>query len=250
MRLGLCSGALPDASLGALLESAARRGLSVLELRDGDGHGVDPARPLAAASMLERARASGVAVVGYRDTTSSEPLHVARLGRLTGRPILVDGPLGLAARLERAGRIGGRGASVAVVVSGPRAAEDARAVRREGLAVAWDAAPEDDLGQTLASLLDEAGAHLRHIRLHGGGPEAGMHEGKGIGEMTGRLALAGYDGTLILTPSSPRYRIAWQTWLGRRGGWGCGSKSANEELVTLGGAESWRPSRRAEGVMR
>lgn len=245
MRLGLCSGALPEASFDALLEAAERRGLSVVELREGDGHGVDPARPRAAAGAVEGQAARGVEVTGYRTTGAADPLRAARLGRLLQVPILVDGPADAGTRLERACRIAGQGAAVAVVVGGPDALVDARAVRDEGLELAWDAEPESDApGRTVAALLDEVGPRLRHVRLHGGGPEAALHEGKGIGEMTGRLALAGYDGTVILTPTSSRYRIAWQAWLGRRGGWGCGSKTADPELVTLAEPEPWKGANR------
>ena len=41
---------------------------------------------------------------------------------------------------------------------------------------------------------------------------------------------------LILAPSSTRYRVAWETWLGRRGGWGCGS-SGERSLTALQRAE-------------
>ena len=43
--------------------------------------------------------------------------------------------------------------------------------------------------------------------------------------MMRELALAGYGGSLALAPSDQRYRVVWNAWLGRRGGWGCGSKA-------------------------
>jgi hypothetical protein len=89
------------------------------------------------------------------------------------------------------------------------------------------------LGDRVARLLDLFGRRLSHIRLLGGGPEAALHEGGGIGEVMGRLALSGYAGTMVLAPSSDRYRVAWQTWLGRRGGWGCGSRVSHPSLVQL-----------------
>ncbi|MFW6331581.1 MAG: hypothetical protein ACOC3J_07650 [Gemmatimonadota bacterium] len=30
-------------------------------------------------------------------------------------------------------------------------------------------------------------------------------------------------------------RVIWDAWLGRRGGWGCGSKVEDRTLVSLGG---------------
>lgn len=235
MRLGLCSGAAPEASLEELVEAAARRGLTALELREGDGHHVGVADPLIAAAVVERAAASGVTITGYRAIQSSDPRTLARLGELLGAPILVDGPADIPTRVSRAVAIRDDGADAAVAVRGREAVTDAAAVYGQGLNVAWDVEPGSvPPGPTVAMLLKGAGPRLRHIRLHGGGPEADLNEGKGIGEMTGRLALAGYAGTVILTPTSPRYRIAWHTWLGRRGGWGCGSKTAEPDLVRLG----------------
>ncbi len=241
MRLGLCSGALPDAPLKELCESAARRGLSVVELREGDAHGIAPTGPMVAAARLGTAGVEGVEVTGFRVTGAATPLRLARLGEVLNVAILVDGSMEFGTRLQRACRIAGQGISVAVVVRGLDAIEQARAVRDEGLDVAWDVdAVSCPPGRTVAALLDEVGPRLRHVRLQGGGPEAALHEGRGIGEMTGRLALAGYDGTLTLTPTSTRYRIAWQGWLGRRGGWGCGSKTADPELVALSDPEPWK----------
>ena len=42
-----------------------------------------------------------------------------------------------------------------------------------------------------------------------------MHEGRGVGELMARLALSGFGGMVILAPSSPRFHVAWATWLGR-----------------------------------
>lgn len=235
MRLGICSGAAPDASLEDLVESAARRGLTALELREGDGHRIDVTNPLIAAAAVERAAARGVVITGYRAIRSSDPRALARLGELLEAPILIDGPADGSIRRSCALSIRDEGADAAVVIRGREAVSDAAEACDRGVDLAWDVEPGPvSLGRTVATLLDRAQSRLRHIRLHGGGPEADLNEGKGIGEMTGRLALAGYDGTVILTPTSPRYRIAWQAWLGRRGGWGCGSKSAEPDLVRLG----------------
>jgi hypothetical protein len=56
-----------------------------------------------------------------------------------------------------------------------------------------------------------------------------MQDGRGVGGMMRRLALAGYEGTLVLAPSTTRFRVAWQQWLGRRGG-GSGCRSRNGDL--------------------
>jgi len=227
MRLGLCSGAARDASFPDLLRAAARRGLSTLELREADDHGIDVESPLTAAAAAEGASASGVLITGYRAGESSDLRPLARIGELLGAPILIGGRADVEARISCALGVVDEGASAAVVVRGREVLADARAVCEEDIELAWDVDPASTApGGTVAELLDQAGPRLRHIRLHGAGPEAVLDEGKGIGEMTGRLALAGYDGTVILTPSSSRYRIVWEAWLGRRGGWGCGGKKA------------------------
>lgn len=234
MRLGLCSGADADAPLAALLEAGERRGLAALELRQGDGHGVTPDDPDAAAFRAVQAAERGVPVTGFRLVGSgSAPEALAHLSRALNAPILVDGPGDVAARADLAGALVELGARAALVVRGPDAVAQARAAD-PALELAWDADPSAvALGSQAAALLDAVGGRLRHVRLHGGGPEAALQEGRGVGETMGRLALAGYDGTLALTPSSPRYRVVWQAWLGRRGGWGCGSKTADPDLVTL-----------------
>lgn len=234
MRLGLCSGADADASLSALLEAGERRGLAALELRQGDGHGVTPDDPHGAALRAVQAAERGVPVTGFRLVRAGpETAALARLSHALEAPILVDGPGDVAARAALAGALIEGGARVALVVRGPDAVAHARAAD-SALELAWDADPSAGaLGPQVAALLDALGSRLRHVRLHGGGPEAALQEGRGVGETMGRLALAGYDGTLVLTPSSPRYRVVWQAWLGRRGGWGCGSKTADPDLVTL-----------------
>lgn len=241
MRLGLSSAAAPEASLGELLEAAARRGLRGLELREGDAHGVDPMRLLLAAGTPDEAAARSVEITGYRVTSPLDPRRLARLGELLRATILVDAPCDRDIRISRALGVASEGGSVALVVRGPEVMEDARAGCSAGLDLAWDAHPETGaLGWMAAALLGEFGDRLRHIRLYGAGPETELHHGSGIGEMMGRLALAGYSGTVILTPTSTRYRVAWRTWLGRQGGWGCGSKVADPTLVSLGSTGFWK----------
>lgn len=77
-------------------------------------------------------------------------------------------------------------------------------------------------------------SRLRYIRFRGGGPEAAQQSGLGVGALMARLALARFAGPLVLAPSTPKYRYIWHAWLGRAGGWGCGSKQADASLVSLG----------------
>ena len=231
MLLGLSSAAAHDAGPEELVDIAVRRGFGALELHEGDAHGitVDSDRR-AVLALLERAGTAGVRISGYRALRTGHDLALARLSRALGAPVLLDGPADLAARVSRARAMAAAGAEVAVVLHGASIAEDAALAGSAGLALAWDADPRlGALGAALESLLPPDAAMLRHIRLIGGGPEAAMQDGMGVGAMMRRLAVGGYTGTVVLAPSTARFRVAWRKWLGRRGGWGCGS-SRSEEL--------------------
>lgn len=240
MRLGLCSGALPGAPLEDLMQAAATRGLSVVELREEDLHGVAPEMPMDAIDVVARAARGNVGISAYRAGSRNKARRLARLSELLNLPILVDGgPGDIRQRVALALRIADTGGRSAIVVGGNDVLVQAAEAEMAGLEIAWEADPLEGIPPaTTAALLDDHGMRLRHVRLRGGGPEADLHEGRGIGGMAARLALGGYTGSLILTPSSARYRIAWQSWLGRRGGWGCGGKDSAPELVTLSGPAS------------
>ncbi|HEY9506765.1 MAG TPA: hypothetical protein VIQ27_12375 [Gemmatimonadales bacterium] len=225
MRLSLSSAAAPEARLDQLFEAAARCGFGAVELREGDGHGVardDGPGITAAAAEASVAR---IGISGYRVLQPAHDLALARLSYTLGTPILLDGPKDPAGRLDRAVRMRRAGADVAVVLRGPSTSEAGTIIAAAGLSLAWDADPS--LGapdRELESLLRCAPHALRHIRLLGGGPEVAMQEGSGVDRLMRRLALAGYEGTLVLAPSTTRYRSEWQQWLGRRGrSTGCGS---------------------------
>lgn len=235
MRLGLSSAAAPDAAFDELLAICARRGLAAVELREEDGHGVTGIPyGISGAAAQERAQAAGVEITGFRSRTGGEDLALARVAAAAGAPVLVDGCCA-SSRADRAAGLASVGAEIAVTLHGDASADALDQVLSCECQVAWEAkvAP-GDLGTTAARLLDHLGHRLRHVRIIGGGPEVAMNEGKGIGELMGRLALAGYTGSIILAPNSTRYRVAWQNWLGRRGGWGCGSREEDRSLVDLG----------------
>lgn len=226
MRLGLTSAAAPDATLEELLDACRRRGLAALELRDGDAHGVAPGGAALLRSVSERAAAAGIAIAGYRTAGGAGDAELAELSRSLGAPVLLDGH-GAAVRAARVVALGAR----AALVVGDAAGEGGRKLP-DGVEAAWDANPAAGrLGERAAVLLERLGPRLTVIRLAGGGPEALGQAGQGIGELMGRLALAGYGGAVVLAPTSSRYRVAWQTWLGHGGGWGCGSKATPLPLV-------------------
>ncbi len=239
MRLGLSSASLPNASLSELVAACGRRGLAALELRQGDGHEVTPGIE-APVQRVETVLPSdgSVELVGYRCPLGSilqgEPGEdLVALVRTLGIPLLIEGGETLEVRLETAQRFTRTGAEVRLVVSGPEAAEGAEIALEQGLTLAWDVAPSDELECDLDRLGEHLGTSLRYIRIRGGGPETTDEAGGGIGSLMGRLALAGFRGPVVLSPSSRRFRVIWEAWLGRRGGWGCGGAGPKEKLTIL-----------------
>ena len=221
MKLGLSSAAAVDASIGDLVDICAMRGLSALELRMQD---------LAA---LAWAPDAGALIAGCYSEMSLAAAELAEISRTLDAPIIVADDGSIDTRIRRARAIDEAGGRALVLARGDVAAWFP-AVSEAASDYAWEIDPAAaNLAADIDTILQATPSALRYIRFIGGGPEAAMHEGRGVGALMGRLALAGYDGAVILTPSSPRYHVAWSSWLGRRGGWGCGSKAAEPALVNL-----------------
>lgn len=235
MRLGLSSAAAPGASFDELLAICKRRGFAALELREQDAHGVDRDCAFEAAVHAQAAEAAGVAITGFRASNDGSELRLARLGEALGSTVLIDARPDMRGAIERAAALGSAGARMGLALNGAEPDADLAQLALADFEIAWDADPaHGELGARAARLLDVFGRRLRHVQVIGGGPESAMNEGRGVGEVMARLALAGYDGAVLLAPSAARYRVAWDTWLGRRGGWGCGSKAFDASLVRLG----------------
>lgn len=261
MRIALGSAAAPSASLGDLLLAAAGRGLAAVELEEGHGHGLDPGLTGCqdAADAAARTARAGLTIAGFRTAmpppdpagaglqalvrfagSLDAPLLIpvsrpgpGRSGSTTGESVS-EGAVELLSALRRTGSPG-----VGVLPAGWAALDalDLLDSAVPGVRLAWDADPAaGELDSVGHALLERAGARLSHVRLYGGGPEATEQEGRGVGSFMARLAISGYGGTLALVPSSARYRVIWDAWLGRRGGWGCGSASQDRSLVSLGAA--------------
>ncbi|HET9947764.1 MAG TPA: hypothetical protein VFQ22_02445, partial [Longimicrobiales bacterium] len=106
MRLGLSSAAAPDAPLDELLAACVRRGLEVLELRDGDGHGVSEGPDaVGGAEARRRALEAGVTLSGFRAESDGSDLRLARLAVAAEAPVLVGCGCSMAFRIERARRL-------------------------------------------------------------------------------------------------------------------------------------------------
>lgn len=231
MRLTLSSTAAPDATLSDLVDACRRKGLDGLELVQGEGHGVMPAA--ASRSAPDIAPNAGVVLTGFRLADAGELPAALDGARGAPTPLLVpvETATELAGVLQVAERGGGGGRLVVSSADIEVLAQAVLADQRVG--VAWDFVPGAGDPDDVETLLDRAGRRLRHVRLFGGGPETASQGGTGVGKLMARLARAAYAGALVITPSSPRYRVAWSTWLGRRGGWGCSGKATPSEPIVL-----------------
>jgi hypothetical protein len=241
MRLGLSSAAAPDLSLADLLGGCQRRGLAALELVLGDAHGihagVEAAQIEEALRLAEQADIRLAALAcGTPDAAHAE--EALRLAARLGMAALL--PAGLAADdrsalIERA-REAGAQLLLQHSTDPEAAAELANLVQTlpaGTAALAWQLDPRVDDPADVPAVLRAVGPHLAYVRLRGGGPESAQQTGQGVGTLMARLALARFAGPLILMPTTPRYRYIWSAWLGRAGGWGCGSKGQDSSLVTL-----------------
>jgi len=243
MRLSLSSAAAPDAALAELLAACARRGLAALELVEGHAHGVTAELDAARADAVHGAASdAGVAVCGlYREMLGAPELEpAARLAATLRAPVVVQAD-GVDPELLPAAAAAFTAAGAELLLahgSDPDVVElinDSLAGLPESrpVGLAWEVRPESDDPALIGRVLAAAGPRLRHVRLHGGGPESAQQTGRGVGALMARLALARYTGPLVLTPSDPRFHYVWRAWLGRAGGWGCGSKQSDPSIVML-----------------
>jgi hypothetical protein len=241
MRLGLSSAAAPDLALADLLGGCQRRGLAVLELVLGDAHGVhsgaDAAQIEDALRQAERAdvHLAALACPAPDVDRAEEAIRLAaRLGMAALLPAcLASDEVG--ALLEVAREV--KAQLLLQHGTDPEAAAElaylVESLPAGTAALAWQVDPRTDDPALVTAVLRAAGSHLAYVRLRGGGPESAEQTGQGVGTLMARLALARYTGPLVLMPTTPRYRYIWSAWLGRAGGWGCGSKEQDSSLVTL-----------------
>jgi hypothetical protein len=224
--------AAPGMEPEALLDACTRRGLAGVELAAGADAG-DLARWCAAADE----RGLTVASLAAPDLAAAGDETLVRTAAAHGVPVTVPGTAALAGLGEVAGRYaaasgtlllahGTRQAAAAALLEAAEEAGDA-------VALAWEVHPDSDPRGCASAVVAAAGPRLRLVRLYGGGPEAHAQTGLGLGTLMGRLALARYGGPIVLSPSRPEFRTAWKHWLQVGRGWGCGSRTADDSLVTL-----------------
>jgi len=224
MQLGLSSEAAYGASLDDLVATCARRGLAALELT--------LTNQVTADQLFRYFDAdAAVRLSGLMSDDASAERRLATLSRDVGAPIIVRSP-DRHAGIRHVLNIIEYGGTALLLVKGP-APVWLDSVTAAGIGFAWqvDESNPDPAGD--AELIMRRVQHIEYVRLAGGGPETMMQEGRGIAGLMRTLALAGYNGPLILTPTSQRFRLAWSAWLGRRGGWGCGSKANHEDNQTV-----------------
>ncbi|HSJ23130.1 MAG TPA: hypothetical protein VK929_00500 [Longimicrobiales bacterium] len=229
MRLGLGSGADPHATVAELAESCARRGLLALEVSTSDVTAFDSLGHVDDADLGEGVRLTSIL---------ADEAHTALatvVARRLAVPLVLDRGHDNEAAVAAASVAMAAGVTALPLMHGP--ADGWLPLLPATVPFAWQV---DDSVMDPASDAERISRHNGGpvcIRLVGGGPETALQDGRGIGATLRVLALAGYAGPLIVTPSSHRYRVAWAGWLGRRGGWGCGSsgdRAASAPLTLTG----------------
>lgn len=230
MKLSLSAAASPGLALGALDDASRARGLDGIELV------LEAAEDTQ--SLVARVRAAGARVVALRAERLDDSA-VATLARLSGElkvPLSVplaalpEGSLPNLARVfaDAGGTLlVGFGTDLGQVVALTAALASAGHPASVGLA--WELRPSsEELGASSAVLL-AAHQHLRLVRLYGGGPEQHQQDGRGVGPLLVDLAISGYGGPIVLTPSSPAELPRWRDWLASRKSTGCGSAHPSGE---------------------
>lgn len=255
MNLSLSTAASPDTELDALFTACLARGLEGVELEIGKGE--DPA------PLVARARASSARLVALRASSNESLGDIARAAGELGLPVSVPphvaAALSTSALAEIASALAYTKGSLllgfttdlgAILLLNERLAEVGNP---PSLGLAWDLRPSvEDLRVASSAVLLAAHDRLRLVRLYGGGPEQRDQDGRGVGALFVDLALSGYRGPIVMTPSDAAEIPRWRDWLTSRKIAGCGSKAdkqaidireveAKDRLPTILGAFSALP---------
>ena len=238
MKLALSSAAGPGASAAELAKACRRRGLSGIEyVQSAEVEAHNDVAAFRTALLAAGLEFTGV----LRPTLDGSHIAAATVESPdTGAPIIVPAAsfdwMLLPEVIEVFACTGGR--LLLAHPSHPELMTELHRLLQESdasptVGLAWEFRPATDNTRMVEQVLENCGDQIRYVRMYGGGPEAHAQTGMGVGSVMGRLTLARYDGPVVLVPSEPRYHYVWSAWLGRAGGWGCGSKHADETLVTL-----------------
>lgn len=230
MKLSLSAAAAPGTDLDALDAACQARGLDGIELVIASA---EDARSLPARVRAARARVVALRAERLDDDAAGSLAHLSgELGVPVSAPRdeVTRGSLPKLARVfaDAGGTLlVGFGADLEEVIAVTAALQSAGDPPSVGLA--WELRPGlEDLGASSAILL-AARRYLRLVRLYGGGPEQHQQDGLGIGPLLVDLAISGYGGPIVLTPSAPAELPRWRDWLASRKGAGCGSAHPSGE---------------------
>lgn len=219
MKLAISRRAAPKMTVSEVSALSKERGLDGVELSDVD---------LADAALVESLKGR---VVGVR-VESAEALASAQTARMAaslGAPLVASAAVVTLKSLgDVARRLHAEGAEL--LVSFGTSMEEVAAVLEAvaaadapNLGVAWEVRPGvDDLTLAPGVLLATDGM-LKLIRLYGGGPEVAEASSAGSGSLVTSIAMAGFPGTIVQTPSSDERLPGWEKWLTGKARYGCGT---------------------------
>lgn len=215
MKLSLSTAASPGVSLDALDAACRGRGLDGVEIVIDDV-----------------VHASDASIVALRTETFDEH-SAAALARVSGQlrvPLSVPPGAVRTASFPMLARVfaeHGGTLLIGFATDLEQVVAATTALREAGnppsLGLAWELRPNTDDLRASSAVLLAAREHLRLVRLHGGGPEQRDQDGRGVGPLFVDLAISGYAGPIVLTPSSDEQVPRWLDWLSSRKLAGCGS---------------------------
>ncbi len=229
--LCLSTDAAPRLPIDALVEACRARGVEGQELVIEPDDDAD--------AVLARARAASANIVALRvrELDEASVPQIARCSAALAAPVTTPSGAVRADRVPALARAftaaGGR-----LLLGHGGVLDDALGIVASlgaagsppSVGTAWEIEPwRLDPSETSAVLLvtrDFLGA----VRLHGGGPEQRDHDGRGVGPLFTELALSGFRGPIILTPSAPALVPRWTAWLDARGASGCGHASSSRSI--------------------
>lgn len=230
--MGLClsTQAAPELSLSDFEAACRKRGLDGGELLLSPNDDID--------GLLERVREARARVAGLRvEALGARTAEVlAKASAKLGAPVsLAPGLVALSALPAWADAFKKQGGRLLLSAGTNLDAMSAlsiavRKLETSAVGIAWEVRPSAESLSDASAVLFAAIEFLGMVRLHGGGPEQKEQEGLGLGGLFTDLALSGYTGAIVLTPSHPEKLPRWAKWLASQKSAGCGS--AVEESVS------------------
>ncbi len=231
MGLSLSATAAPERSLVALDAACRARGLDGEELALGSDDDLG--------ALVSEVTISGVRVIALRaealDLRTAPAL--ARASARLGVPLSIPPSAFRAEDVPRLAAIFGEAGGKLLLGHRTDLEETLaviEAVRAAGappsLGLAWEIRPSTEGLGDASAILFTARDHLGLVRLYGGGPEQGQQDGLGIGPLLVDLALARYDGPIVLCPSRAEELPRWSAWLDSHKSAGCGHRKHDAKI--------------------